>query len=230
MSKLTKLSASARELTGRKVKQLRNQDILPANIFGSDIESVAIQVAYDDFIKAFDRAGETGIIEVSLGDDTRSVLVSEIQYHPVTDKVLHVDLREVDLKKKVAAMVPVELVGESPAEKNAIGVLVQHVNELEVEALPLELPEKFELDVSEMATLEDSISVADIKVDVDKVEIQAEPDLIIANVTEIREEEPEPEPEVVEGEEGEVAEDGEAPEGEDTEGESKEEDSEAPDA
>lgn len=231
MSKITKINADRRELLGSKVKKLRNEGLIPANIFGSDIESVAITLAYDDFRRAFERAGETGIIEVSLSDEKRSVLVSDIQFHPVTDSIVHVDLREVDLKKKVSAMVPVELIGESPAEKNGIGVLVQHVNELEVEALPLDLPESFELDVSGLETLEDSLSVADINVDTTKVEIDAEPELIVANITEIREEEPEPEPEV-DDEEAEAADGEEKPGDEAGDGvEPKDEDSsEASDA
>lgn len=196
MSKITKLKAEKREVTGSKVKRLRDQGIIPSNIFGSGVESVAINVTAEDFYPVYKKAGETGLIEIDLGDDTRSVLISNIQLHPVTDEALHVDFLQVDLKKKVSAAVPVELTGESPAEKEGLGIMVQHVNELEVEALPLDLPESFVLSVESLATLEDSLTVADIKVDAEKVEIQAEPDLIIANITEIREEEPEP---VVEG-------------------------------
>jgi len=196
MSKITKLKAQKRDMTGSKVKRLRNQGIIPSNIFGSGVESVAISITAEDFYPVYKKAGETGLIEIDLGDDTRSVLISDIQLHPVTDEALHVDFLQVDLKKKVSAAVPVELIGESPAEKEGIGIMVQQVNELEVEALPLDLPESFELSVEGLATLDDFLTVADIKVDTEKIEIQAEPDLIIANITEIREEEPEP---IVEG-------------------------------
>lgn len=202
-NKTHKLEADKREIVGRKVKRLRAEGKVPANIFGTGIKSVSITVENKNFKKTFDEAGETGIIEISVGKASHPVLVTGVQYHPVTDNILHIDFRQVDLKAKITANVPVEIIGEAPAEKTGLGVLVQQLSEIEVQALPLDLPDKFEVDVSKLETLDDSILVSDLKVDSTKVEILDSGDRVIANVSAVRQEEEEPvsDDETAEGEE-----------------------------
>jgi len=201
-----KLKAEKRKLTGRKVKQLRREGIVPANIFGKKIKSLAIQATETDLDKIYKEAGETTLVEINLeGDKTKMdkhvVLISDIQSDPVTDKLLHIDFREVDLKEKVKAQVPVELVGESPAEKQGLGTVVQYINEIEVEALPTDLLEKFELDQVVLENVNDVFMVKDLKFDKNKIAIELNDEEIIAKVEELREEEVEPEP-ATEGQEG----------------------------
>lgn len=203
MTKIT-LQADKREVTGRKVKNLRNEGLLPANIFGKKIDSVSIQIEKASFLDTFNKAGETGIIELSLGKETRPVLVHGIQVDPVSSDPIHVDFFQVNLKEKVTANVPLELVGESPADKQKLGTLVQQIDEIEVEALPADLPDKFEVDVSGLTEVDSSVTVGDIKTD-SKVEILTDKELILVKVEALREEEEEP---VVA--EGEAAEGGEA--------------------
>lgn len=197
----TKLSANKREIQGRKVKTLRSEGLVPANIYGKKIDSQAITVDSKEFAQAFEQAGETSLIELTLGKTTHHALVSDVQLHPLTHAILHVDFRAVDLKEKVHANVPVELEGEAPAEKQGLGTLVQLVDEIEVEALPTEIPDRFVLDVSGMDTLERTLTIADLNVDKSKVEIEADEDFLIAKIEELREEEEEPE--VEESSEGE---------------------------
>jgi len=201
MDKIT-IKAENRELQGRKVKKLRNEGLVPANIFGRDVKSVAVQVDQKDLTKVFAKAGETNIVEVELGKETRPVLIHNIQYHPVEGQILHVDFLQVDLKKKVKAEVPVELIGESPAEKQALGTVVQYVDEIEVEALPTEIPDKFEVDISILAEVDQMIQVKDIKVDVSKVEIKADIESLVAKVEPPKEEKEEIPATPVESEEG----------------------------
>lgn len=225
----TKLTAVKREVTGSKVKRLRASGFVPANIYGKTTDSIAIQLADKEFQKAYDKAGDTGIIEISLDKEPRPVLVDEIQVHPVTDEILHVDFKQVNLKEKVIATVPLEFVGDAPAEKTGL-VVMQQIVEVDVEALPLELPEFYEIDLSTLVDLESSITIADLPTKTG-VDIQAEPEQIIANVTEPKEEEMEivEEEELVEGEEGEEETETETEEGEEaveeseTTGEEKEE-------
>ena len=132
-----KLSSQTRKLFGRKVKNLRKQGIVPANIFGKSIKSKNIQVNQKDFIKAYKEAGETSLIDLSVDEKTsKPVLISSIQTHPVTNQTLHVDFHQVDLKEKVTATVPLEVIGESPAVKESGAVLFQAVSELSVENSP----------------------------------------------------------------------------------------------
>lgn len=191
MDKVT-LKAEKRETLGRKVKGLREEGILPANIYGKGIDSVAIKIDKLDFEKMFRDVGETGLVEIGIGKEKRPALVDDVQYDPVTDEPLHVDFRQVDLKEKVVATVPIDAVGESPAEKRGIGTAVLYIDEVEVEALPTDFPESFEVDLSGLEEVDDSIYIKDLPVDKDKVEIKAEEDEIVVKVEPPREEEEEP--------------------------------------
>ena len=196
-----------REVFGRKVKKLRKEGLLPANIFGKKVKSQAIEVEMSAFEKVYKEAGETQVIELLLGKEKRPVLIHHIQEDPVTDKAIHIDFLQVDLKEKVTAQVPIELLGESPAEKEGKGVVVQQIDEIEVEALPGDLPEKFEIDLSSLVNEDDSIYIKDIKVDAKKVSIKNEADQIIVKVEQAKKEEEAPPVEVApEGEELPVAE------------------------
>lgn len=176
------LKAQSRKVLGRKVKQLRREGVLPANIFGKKVKSQAIQVMLADFEKIFAKVGETGIVELAIDGDKRPVLIHNVQKDPVEDTVIHADFLQVDLKEKVSAQVPVELTGESPAEKEGRGTVVQYIDEIEVQALPTNLPERFELDLSRLNEVDQIIKVADISVDREKVEVQGDPEQIIAKV------------------------------------------------
>lgn len=198
------LKAEKRDVLGRKVKHLRKEGVIPANIFGKKVKSLAIKVSSDDFKKVYKDAGETGLVEITLGGkDIRPVLIHNVQVGPVEDGILHVDFLQVDLKEKVTAEVPVEAVGESPAEKQGLGTVVTQINEVEVEALPSDLPEKFEVDLSLLTEVDQAIYVKDIKVDTKKVMILDNPEDIIVKVEPLQKVEeiaPEPAPTEVPGE------------------------------
>lgn len=172
------LKAKLRKLVGRKVKLLRKEGSLPANIYGKKIKSESIQIDLKEFLNVYKKVGDTGLFYIN----ERPVLVANIQKDPVTDIVLHIDFHQVDLKEKVEAKVPVEISGESPAEKQGIGTVVQYINEVEVEALPTDLPEKFVVDISKLTEVDQAIFVKDIKVDKSKVEIRTDVESILAKV------------------------------------------------
>lgn len=216
-----KLKAEQRKIVGRKVKTLRTLGVLPSNVFGSGVKSKSIKVDRKEFEKVFKEAGETSIIEMVLGNKKIPVLVHGIQRDPVTSEMLHIDFLQIDLKKKVTASVPVILVGEAPAEKQGLGTAVQNIDEIEVEALPTDLPEKFEVDLSVLEEASSSIQVKDLSFDKAKVSISIEGDEVVVKIEELRKEE-EPEP-VETGEE--VAEEGQ--EGEEGGEEGKEGEGEA---
>lgn len=176
------LKAEERVLSGRKVKVLRKQGLVPSNIFGKKVDSKAIQIDSKEFQEVYKEAGETGLIELSVGGQKRPVLVHGLQLNAKTDQILHVDFLQVDLKEKVEAQVPVELVGESPAEKQSLGTVVQYVNEVTVEALPTDLPEKFEIDRSELVEVDQALYIKDLKIDSSKVEIKSDPEELVVKV------------------------------------------------
>lgn len=176
------LKAEIRKVSGRKVKNLRKEGILPGNISGKKIKSEAIQVVLKDFEKVYKEVGETGLVTLLVGKEEKPVLIHNLQVNPVSDAPVHVDFLQVDLKEKVEADVPVELTGESPAEKQGIGTVVQYINEIKVEALPTDLPEKFTLDASLLAEVDQAVFVKDLKVDREKVEIKNDPEEIVVKV------------------------------------------------
>jgi large subunit ribosomal protein L25 len=164
MSSSLKLTVSPREVFGRKVKSLRRQHIIPANLFGSGISSQAVQVSESIFQKIYEEAGETSVVDVQLEGESKSVpvLIHQLQHHPVTGNVIHVDFLQVDLKKKITTSIPVELSGVAPAVKDAGGVLVQALNEIEIEALPTDIPESLVVDVSTLTEIGQALTLKDI--------------------------------------------------------------------
>lgn len=176
------LKAEQRKLSGRKVKTIRTQGLIPGNIYGKKIKSEAVQVDKKEFETLYKEVGETGLITLQVGSEDHPVLVNNVQKHPISDEPIHIDFRQVDLKTKVTAAVPVEVTGESPAEKQAIGTVVQYLKEVEIEALPTDLLEKFEVDTSGLAEVDQAIYVKDLKFDKSKVEIKTGGDEIVVKV------------------------------------------------
>jgi len=157
------LSATVRDLVGRKVKNLRSQGQTPATVYGKNIQSVSLTVPSEAFTKVYAAAGETGLVELSVGGDIRPVLIHTVQKDPVHRQLLHVEFYQVDLKQKVHANVPVEFIGEAPAVTGKVGVLLSILDEVEVEALPTDLPEKLMVDVSKLAEVDQEVKVSDVK-------------------------------------------------------------------
>lgn len=184
------LSADTRTIFGRKTKQLRAKGIIPGNIFGKKIKSQAIELASSTLLTTMRQAGETGLIHLKIkGDDkTHPVLVSGYAQDPVTGAMLHVDFHEVDLKQKVTATVPLKTVGESEAVKSGM-VLVMMKNELEVEALPTDLPDNIEVDISILTEVGATIHAKDLKFDRSKVTVEMALDEVIATIQEPAKEE-----------------------------------------
>ncbi|HLB60508.1 MAG TPA: 50S ribosomal protein L25 [Patescibacteria group bacterium] len=160
------LKAEKRTVEGKKVKQLRKQQILPANIFGKETKSLAVQVPMADFVTVYNEAGETGIIEVTVKGEKapRNVLIHNVHIHPVSSKFLHADLHQVTMKEMIRVEIPITLIGEAPAIAKHVGILIQLMDTVEVEALPANLPEEIQVDLSSLAEVGDEIKLADIKI------------------------------------------------------------------
>ena len=205
MAQKITLKAEKRKILGRKVKSLRQQGILPANLFGKGVKSQALQVKMSDFIETFKNAGETNLVYLSLSDKKEvPVLISNVQTHPLTSNLLHADLYQVDLTKKVTVNVPINLVGESPIVKEG-AVLVQTLKELEVEALPTSIPESIDFDLSGLLKVGDSLKISDAK-EIKGAEIIQDKETVIVQIQAQQEEEEEPAPAEEEAVEGEAAE------------------------
>ncbi|MBI3341630.1 50S ribosomal protein L25 [Candidatus Curtissbacteria bacterium] len=227
------LDGQKREVLGRKVKQIRKEGLIPAHIFGHKIETIHAQVNGHDFRKVYEKAGETGVIELKIDGKSHPVLVRSLQIHPLTDEIQHIDFYQVNLLEKVKVNVPLEIVGEAPAVEKKIGLLLTPVTEVEVEALPTDLPESIQVDISNLAAIDDAIKVANLQIDRSKVEVLADAELVVAQIGELVTKEMEAveaeaeaaaeAAEATEGAEGEEAKEGEEAEGEEGEKETDKE-------
>ncbi len=175
-------SVEPRTITGRKVKNLRAQGLVPASIFGKNVPSQNIQVDAKNFKKLLQDVGESALIYLSLAKTELPVLVREIVVHPVTGQILHVSFNQVNLKEKVSASVPLILEGESPADRDKLGILVQQLDAIEVEALPTDIPEGLTVDISVLSEVSAAIYVKDLAVDSSKLTITSDPESIIAKI------------------------------------------------
>lgn len=163
MKKYT-LKAEKRTAVGRKVKKLRKTGQIPATIYGKKIKSVSLVVAGDAFAKVYQEAGETGLVELTIGSVVAPVLVHSVQFHPVTRAPLHVEFFQVDLKEKVKTRVPVVVTGEAVVVREKTGVLLSVLDEVEVEALPTDLPDRLTIDVAGLTAVNQEMKVRDIPV------------------------------------------------------------------
>ena len=196
------LSAKKRTLLGKKAKRLRATGEVAANIFGKVTDSTAITVNAKEFKKVYDEAGDTGVIYVQITEEknNRPTLVDSVEIDPLSGKVLHVSLRQVNLKEKVSAAVPVELVGELTLQEASANQMVQ---EIEVEALPTDFPEAFTIDLSQFTEIGQEFTVKQLSYDSSKLSLSLEPDDVLVQIQELQQMAEEPvEVAPVEGAEG----------------------------
>lgn len=178
------LKVEKRTVLGRKVKKLRREGILPANIYGKDVKSLSVQVPIKDFEKIYKEEGETGLIDIAVNGEVRPVLIHNTQVDPLSQMPLHADFYQVNLKEKVKTMVPIEVVGEAKAVLDKVGLLLQPLTEVEVEALPEDLPEKIEVNVENLSAIDDQITVTDLKVS-SGVEILSDKEQVVVKIAEL---------------------------------------------
>jgi len=187
--KITFLS-QPRTLSGKKVGQLRRVGLIPANISGDLEKTVSVTVEAKKFAKIYEKVGDTSLFYLTVEGETadRPVLVNEVQLDPVTSKVLHVVFRQVNLTETITAEVSVEVINEVEL-KNVI--LATLHNTIEVEALPQDLPEKFEIDVSTLTAAGQMITFRQLNYDKSKVKLmidEAQLDDPVVMIQEVKEE------------------------------------------
>lgn len=158
-----KLAVEKRKVLGKKVAKLRKEGLFPANIYGKGVKSLSVQVPYKDFEKVYKEAGETGIVDIEVAGEVRPALIHNVQQDYYKHLLLHADFFQVNLKEKVKTMVKVVVVGEPKAVSEKLGLLMQTLAEVEIEALPTDLPDKIEVNVEPLAILDAQITVDEIK-------------------------------------------------------------------
>lgn len=155
------IAAEPRAVVGKKVKQLRREGLIPAVIYGLN-DPVTIQLENKMLRRVLRRAGTTNLINISIGQDTRTVLAREIQQHFTRGDLIHVDFQEVDLMVKITAEASLVLVGESKMMADGLGSDVLSLTSVEIEALPDDLVAEIEVDASQMASADEPLYVGDL--------------------------------------------------------------------
>lgn len=201
-----KIKVSKRKKVGTgPSRRLRVKGEIPGVIYGSDIEATPIKIDLAQW-KEIIKAQESGkkLMELSIKGDRKkksyNIMIKEVQRHPITRDVLNVDFHSISLKEKVRASIPIVFVGESIGVKEESGILEHHLRAVDVECLPKDIPEHFDLNIDNLK-IGDVLRVSDIKKE-EEIEILLDPDdviLLIAvpSIEEIEEEVVEEEEEII---------------------------------
>lgn len=158
------INAQPRQVMGRRVRHLRAQGLIPANISGAARPSVAIQIPAVELRRLLKRHGANVLrIHLSQSPSVETALLNRVERDPITSVILHVDFRRVRLNQPVHARVPLHLTGESPAVRIHGGVLLHLFDTIEIESLPANIPEEVTLDISQLDELNSVLTVADVQ-------------------------------------------------------------------
>ncbi|MCR6108820.1 50S ribosomal protein L25/general stress protein Ctc [Bacillus sp. A301a_S52] len=199
----TVLQAAVREdFRGSRLSKIRQAGNIPAVVYGKAFGNKAVAVEEVAFIKTLRSQGKTGVFKLDIDGTQTDVMIYDMQYDSIKNEYLHIDFYAADMKSEMDADVPVHVIGESKGVKDG-GVLQQAVYELSVRALPAELPDAIEVDVTDL-DVNDTLLVKDIKSGAN-FEFNSEPEEVVVSILPPDEEPEEPavdegrEPELVDG-------------------------------
>jgi large subunit ribosomal protein L25 len=172
-----------------KLDVLRKSGEIPAVFYGMGKASTSVSISTVLFKKVWREAGESSAIKISTPSGDIDVLIQEVQVDPVTDEPIHVDFLAIDMKKKIQVKVPLEFIGVSNAVKTGLGNLVKVLYEIEIEALPSDLPHNLAVDISKLETLDSNITVSDLKLPAGVVAITNGDEVLASIVAQVEEKE-----------------------------------------
>jgi len=155
------LKAKKRDIK-EDLETLRKGGELPAVFYGAGKASTSISIPIVEFKKIWNKAGESSTVKISMLDGDVDTLIHEVQVDPVTDEPIHADFLAIDMNKKIEVEVPLDFTGVSEAVKSGLGTLVKVLHEVEIEALPKDLPHNLVVDISKLETVDSQILVSDM--------------------------------------------------------------------
>jgi large subunit ribosomal protein L25 len=183
------LKAKKREVFGRKTNKKRKEGLIPAVVYGKNVEPVPVWISELDFKRLLKKSGESTMISLNIdGKNNRNVIIYETQKDPLSERFIHLDFFQVRMDEEIETEVELEYIGESPAIKELGGMLVKNIDEIEVKCLPGDLPSKIEVDISVLKTFDDHICIKDLTIP-DKVKTDLDPETVVALIEAPRSEE-----------------------------------------
>jgi large subunit ribosomal protein L25 len=177
----TLINAEKRSVTGKQVKALRRQGLLPGVISGRHLEAFPIQMNAHEVALKLGKLTSSSLVTIDVDGQKHTVLVRDRQRDVIYGNLVHVDFLAISLTEKLRTTVEIRLVGEAPVTKSTDAVIIQAMNAIELECLPQDLPETIEVDVSKLATVDDEITVDDLSLG-DQVTLLADPTEVIVSV------------------------------------------------
>lgn len=176
------LAARRRKIIGKKVAQLRDQGIIPAVVYSHGIKPESLELDELLFVKVFKQAQESTLVDLSIDKQKPvKVLIQDVQYHPLTHKIIHIDFHQIKMTEKITTEVNLVFSGQAPAVKELGGVLVKNITALKVTCLPQDLIKEISVDLTGLKTLEDAIHISDLKLP-EKIEVHNKPDEMVVLV------------------------------------------------
>jgi large subunit ribosomal protein L25 len=169
------------------VEHMRNNGMVPGVVYGAFIENTSISCPQSVFEKLYKEVGHTSPVELSLEGKNIQVLIHEVQFHPVKGFPMHIDFLTVDKDTKAEVAVPLEFIGVAPAQKGGLGNIVKVLHEIEIKALPKDIPQQIDVDLSKLENLDSQIVAGDLLLP-NGVELVTKKDEIIASVATMKEE------------------------------------------
>jgi len=183
----TILNAKSRE--DKKPNVLRMENLIPAELYGPDIENQHLALEYKDFSRVYNEVGESSLVDLKSADGKEyHILIGEVHKHPISGDFIHVDLRQVSMTEKIEADIELEFIGEAPAVGVLGGMFMAQKDVITIKALPKDLVSSIQVDISILKEFNDKITVGDVKLP-EGVEAVDEADTLIAAVLAPREEE-----------------------------------------
>lgn len=167
------LQATIRNSFGKKTKAMKNQGLIPAVVYGPKEKNFSLQIDEKEFKKVLHSAGESSLVELVVElegasakapatQSKKPVLIHQIQKDPVSDRIIHIDFYQANLKEEVEVAIPLVFEGVAPAEKDLGGTLNKNMLEVEVKALPLNLPHEIKVNIEGLKTFQDHILIKDL--------------------------------------------------------------------
>jgi len=159
---MIELKAKIRKDTGKKVEKIRKQGMVTAVLYGPTIKSQSLEIDLKEFEKIYKEAGESSLISLTLAKENFLVLIHAVEINALSQKPIHVDFYQPRLDEEIEATIPLVFEGEAAAARDLGGTLVKNIHEVEVKALPQNLPHEIKVNIDKLKTFEDSILIQDL--------------------------------------------------------------------
>lgn len=188
---MTKLDAQTRDISKKDTRALRRDGFVPAEVYGRHFDNIHVAVPLRPFLKTLREEGESSIVNLRVDSKEIPVIIHDVKWDNIAQIPESIDFYAVRMDEKIEATVSLRFIGESPAVKEKNGVLVKVLQEIEVEALPADLPREIVVDLGALSDIGASVHVKDLSVP-PKVRVRQSPEIVVVTVSEAKEEEEAP--------------------------------------